>query len=106
MAEAPAGSSRTRERTFMPPSTHRVETLSWRVVKPNAPVPGRNPAPVPVSLRFLSAPSRPNSPDACTDDTPLGTVFQASGSLLIEVPLAGEVSGMPPVFGFVSRHQA
>lgn len=94
----------------MPPSTHRVETLSWRVVKPNAPVPGRNPAPAPVSLRFLSAPVRPTAHDAvaaeAAPDAPLGTVFQAAGSLLIEVPLASELDGQPPVFGFVARHQA
>ncbi len=89
-----------------PSSTHRAETLSWRVVKPNAPVPGRNPAQAPVALRFLSAPSRPVAPDAPAADAPLGTVFQASGSLLIEVPLANELSGPPPIFGFVARHQA
>lgn len=92
----------------MPPSTHRVETLSWRVVKPNAPVPGREPAPAPVSLRFLAAPVRPAAADAPAPapDAPLGTVFQACGSLLIEVPLATEIAGPPPVFGFVARHQA
>ena len=99
----------------MLPSTHRAETLSWRVVKANAPVPGRNPASAQLSLRFLTAPLRPSAP-LCTRaaeaavaapaDLPLGTVFQAAGSLLIEVPLAGDLSGPPPVFGFVARHQA
>ena len=94
----------------MPPSTHRVETLSWRVVKPNAPVPGRNPAPAPASLRFLAAPVRPIAYDAApadlAADAPFGTVFQAAGSLLVEVPLSGDLQGLPPVFGFVARHQA
>lgn len=93
----------------MPPSTHRVEILSWRVVKPNAPVPGREPAQAPVSLRFLAAPIRPTAvadARAATPEAPLGTVFQACGALLIEVPLAAELAGPPPIFGFAARHQA
>jgi hypothetical protein len=93
----------------MPRSTHSADTLSWRVMKPNAPVVGRSPAQAPAALKFLSMPVRATAPAAAHEapaDGPFGTVFQAAGALLIEVPLASELAGPLPTLGFVARHQA
>lgn len=89
------------------PSTHQAAPLTWCVVKPNAPVAGRTPAPVPTPLRFLAAPSRPQAPAAdATDADELGTLFQAVGPVMLEVPLATELSGPPALLGFVPRRPA
>ena len=92
----------------MTPSTHRTESLSWCVVKPNAPVAGRGPTPGPTPLRFLAAASRPlasSQPVAEAAEAP-GTLFQAVGAVLIEVPLASDLAGPPALVGFVPRRQA
>lgn len=91
----------------MPSSTHRAESLTWCVVKPNVPVAGRAPAPGPTPLRFLAAPVRPVAPGA--PEAPVeapATIFQVVGPLLVEVPLAEELNGNPPLMGFQPRRQA
>lgn len=93
----------------MPSSTHRVEPLTWCVVKPNSPVAGRLPTPGPTPLRFLAAARRPLAPGADEPEAQelLGTLFQAVGPVMIEVPLASELAGPPALMGFVPRrHQA
>jgi hypothetical protein len=85
------------------PSTRQAVTLSWCVVKPNAPVAGRTPAFVPTPLRFLAASRRPLAPaaDAAEGIDDLGTLFQAVGPVMLQMPFASELQGPAALVGFV-----
>ena len=86
----------------MRPTPHRTESVSWCVVKPNSPVAGRAPTPAP--LRFLATPVRPTAPGAPAPlGEHLGTCFQAMGALLVEVPLASDLTCPLPTFAFAPQ---
>ena len=86
------------------PATHQAAPLTWCVVKPNAPVAGRAAAPAQTPLRFLAAATRPQAAGAAAPEAPElpGTLFQAAGPVLIEVPLSDALSGPPALVGFVA----
>ncbi|MEB3220676.1 MAG: hypothetical protein VKS61_01225 [Candidatus Sericytochromatia bacterium] len=76
----------------------RTAAPSWRVVRPNAPVPGPQPEAAPVPLHILHVPL---SPGRAGGNLPR-TLFQGVGPILVEVPLADEVVGTPALLGFTA----
>ena len=78
----------------------RTASPSWRVVRPNAPVPGPQPEAAPVPLHILHVPVSP------APASQVRTMYQAAGPFLVEVPLADEVSGTPALLGFTALDRA